>query len=222
MPDTQPTTDETETNANELAEATRIIAILVRNLGGAVTISPRALTEPPLTLTTEMRPDTGLMLRIQETDVEILERADDPSHDEVGTTAELDGVVWVKTEPTVWRQVGGDMRIGNPGMRDRTVTGAVLGTPAAEAQEAQRRANDPLLNIPEEWKPKPKPLVVVQYGDPEPTDHSKKFTTPQNATVEMGTFGWRVIESNGDATINIPWSSIPTAYFPITEVVVEP
>jgi hypothetical protein len=68
-------------------------------------------------------------------DVEILERADDPSRDPVGTVAEFEDLVWVKTGEWVWVEVGDpDHFRVDAAITGRTVTGAVPGTPAAEAQ----------------------------------------------------------------------------------------
>jgi hypothetical protein len=66
---------------------------------------------------------------------EILERADDPSRDLVGTVAEFEDLVWVKTGERVWVEVGDpDHFRADAAITGRTVTGAVPGTPAAEAQ----------------------------------------------------------------------------------------
>ena len=69
--------------------------------------------------------------------VEILERADDPSRDGIGTVATLDGVgvPFVKVRSNRWEGVGGGLSRHNDDMRGRKVTGAVPGTPAAQARD---------------------------------------------------------------------------------------
>lgn len=98
--------------------------------------------------------------------------------------------------------------------RTEPVTGAVPGTPAAQAQrekdDADREREFKALGASE-------PLVV-QYGDPEP-DTRRTYRSPNGATVQMGTFGWRVVGTNGDTFINVPWTAIRAEFFPLTEVV---
>lgn len=68
-------------------------------------------------------------------DVEVLERADDPSRDSIGTVAELDGHVWIKRSEQWWQPIPTEVGSRtNSRMTGRTVTGAVPGTPAAQAQ----------------------------------------------------------------------------------------
>lgn len=96
--------------------------------------------------------------------LEILERADDPSRDEIGTVAELDGAVWVKVELDAWCSIGTTVwytRI-NKAMQGRGVTGAVLGTPAAQARQ---HPTDYLAAI-REFERKNGPLVADAIGHP--------------------------------------------------------
>lgn len=76
--------------------------------------------------------------------VEILERADNPADDPVGTVATLKNVVWVKRSDFEWTPVQNGWKgiFVNAQMRGREVTGAVPGTPAAAAQ----RENDVLVS----------------------------------------------------------------------------
>jgi hypothetical protein len=79
--------------------------------------------------------DVGHIRDPRNWDVEILERADDPGRDPVGTVAEFDDLVWVKTGERVWTVVGDpDHFRVDTAITGRTVTGAVPGTPAADAQ----------------------------------------------------------------------------------------
>lgn len=69
--------------------------------------------------------------------ITVVERADDPSRDLVGTIAELDGEVWIKHE-YLWKCFSGCRSARRSDqMRGRKVTGAVTGTPAATAQQAE-------------------------------------------------------------------------------------
>lgn len=125
--------------------------------------------------------------------------------------------------------------------RKEPVTGAVPGTPAAQAQAeaaglpgnarlAEMRAQLNQCDCPGSGTmthvrgcglhpggAKAAPLVV-QYGDPEP-DTRRTYRSSNGITVEMGTFGWRVVGTNGDTLINVPWSAVPERCFPMTEVV---
>jgi hypothetical protein len=79
--------------------------------------------------------DVGHIRDPRNWDVEILERADDPSRDPVGTVAEFEDLVWVKTGERVWVEVGDpDHFRADAALGGREITGAVPGTPAAEAQ----------------------------------------------------------------------------------------
>lgn len=153
--------------------------------------------------------------------LEIVERADDPSLDPVGTVAELyDGCVVVKVGDganDAWVVVGsGELLHAPSSVHGRKVTGAVPGTLAAQAQRSHADC----------WQPDPNGLcsceggkpLVVQYGDPEP-DTRRTYRSPNGATVQIGTFGWRVVGTNGDAFINVPWTAIRAEFFPLTEVV---
>lgn len=146
--------------------------------------------------------------------VEIVERADDPSRDPVGTIATVHNHLWIKHSINEWHNalMPNELRT-NDGMRGRKVTGAVPGTPAAQAQAIRQ----PMTQAEARARLHPEPLVV-QYGDPEP-DTRRTYRSSNGITVEMGTFGWRIVKTNGDALINAPWSGIPAEAFPLTEVV---
>lgn len=51
--------------------------------------------------------------------LEILERTDDPSRDLVGTTAEFDGVAWVKVEDNCWYAIANPRGANDNAMRGR-------------------------------------------------------------------------------------------------------
>lgn len=70
-------------------------------------------------------------------EITVVERADDPSRDLVGTVATLVGVgvLFVKVRSNRWEGVGGALSRDNDDMKGRKVTGAVPGTPAAQAQQ---------------------------------------------------------------------------------------
>lgn len=168
--------------------------------------------------------------------VEVLERADDPSRDEVGTVAELDGDIWVKRAENSWWPIAQEFRHrSNNKMHGRVVTGAVPGTPAAQARRASIRvpedwmddilslpsyvhgdlAIDELFRLIESWLPaaKVEPLVV-QYGDPEPDRHT--FFTQATG----GQVGW--VRDNlwhvPDQDEPIAWDQLARWRFPMTEM----
>lgn len=61
-----------------------------------------------------------------------------PEEDLVGTVADMGGRVWIKRDPEWWFSVGSfaNGQAPNASLRDRKVTGAVHGTPAAHAVPA--------------------------------------------------------------------------------------
>lgn len=171
-------------------------------------------------------------------DVEVLERADDPSRDSIGTVAELDGHVWIKRSEQWWQPIPTEVGSRtNSRMTGRTVTGAVPGTPAAQAQPAPIQvpddwmddilslpsyvdgdlAIDELFRLIESWLPaaKVEPLVV-QYGDPEPEhDRHRIFTGADGTRVWWLRHDWWYTSDNGVQQ----WANLSAGRFPLREVV---
>jgi hypothetical protein len=74
---------------------------------------------------------------------EVLERADDPSRDEIGTTATTGNRPWVKVDINRWVNPSYELSDRSDGwMTGRRVTGAVPGTPAAEAQRDRAESGE--------------------------------------------------------------------------------
>lgn len=142
--------------------------------------------------------------------ITVIRRADSPANDPIGTVATLASDVWVK-RATIWSCVTSD-HVGryNGDMTGRVVTGAVPGTPAAEAVAKQVQYDADTYG---EDDPERNPRTI-SYGDPKP-DRDTVWRD-----VEGDVWAWdRTKACWCYGSQERKWPGLPRHWFPMTEVI---
>lgn len=175
--------------------------------------------------------------------ITVIKRADSPENDPIGTVATLAGDVWVKYRANSWAPMDEDQTIFyNSEMTGRVVTGAVLGTPAAESKPTcshtftkeqlrgwlqEMEDNPPKLNLPGpegpgldyDVYPTVKARTIrnprtIRYGDPEPDRYAAWRDTDGDV------WSWRrSVECWRTGGHRAQWDELGRYLFPMIEVI---